>query len=382
MRGVFIGLASLWGQSNPIALALVVLVTSTPSASLGRPSCLGDCSESGYVTVADLVTGVNIALGASPVSHCPAFDGGSGAVTIDVLVTAVRNALQGCPQPTPTVTPEPDLVLSRIDDAFGGLCGPVEYYYARAAESGYEGFCSSINPPGVYTNLTLQRFDDSAAAAGAFADASRVGPPIDFAGLPAAYWERGHGPPHGVDMRSMVWQLGCWVIAIHSDNQNGRQALAPDVVSQAIFDAAAPLLLERCPPEDPVPTPTATKAIGADLVVSSISVYADNSPCQPHAVLSVCIANAGRVAAGEFTVAVSPVDYQFSIPELPAGGADCVGRRLDTFGVMTIEVDADGEVDEIDEANNTLSQLTMRPPRVEATCRPTRVPTVTPSPTD
>ena len=50
------------------------------------------------MTVADLVRGVNIALGNLPISACPAFDpDGSGVVTIDELIEAVNNALNGCP---------------------------------------------------------------------------------------------------------------------------------------------------------------------------------------------------------------------------------------------------------------------------------------------
>jgi hypothetical protein len=39
-----------------------------------------------------------MALGRRPVTACPAFDrNGSGEVTIDELIAAVSNALDGCP---------------------------------------------------------------------------------------------------------------------------------------------------------------------------------------------------------------------------------------------------------------------------------------------
>ena len=63
-----------------------------------RPACVGDCSNDGTVSIDELVTGVNIALGNAPVASCPAFDGqGDDTVTITDLVTAVNNALNGCP---------------------------------------------------------------------------------------------------------------------------------------------------------------------------------------------------------------------------------------------------------------------------------------------
>jgi hypothetical protein len=42
---------------------------------------------------------VNIALGEAPLSQCEAGDGnGDNEITVDEILTAVNNALQGCPQ--------------------------------------------------------------------------------------------------------------------------------------------------------------------------------------------------------------------------------------------------------------------------------------------
>ncbi|MBI3783986.1 MAG: hypothetical protein HY270_11355 [Deltaproteobacteria bacterium] len=60
---------------------------------------VGDCNGDGQVTVDELVTGVNIALGSESLSHCPAFDAdGDGAVTVDELILAVQSALDEGPQ--------------------------------------------------------------------------------------------------------------------------------------------------------------------------------------------------------------------------------------------------------------------------------------------
>ena len=63
---------------------------------LGAAPCVGDCSGDGVVTVSELISGVDIALGEQPVNTCPAFTNASGMVDIAQLVTGVRNALNGC----------------------------------------------------------------------------------------------------------------------------------------------------------------------------------------------------------------------------------------------------------------------------------------------
>jgi secreted trypsin-like serine protease len=68
-------------------------VTATTFAG----TCAGDCNADGHVTVDELVTGVNIALGSPPRDACQSLDSdGNGVVTVDELVRAVHNALSGC----------------------------------------------------------------------------------------------------------------------------------------------------------------------------------------------------------------------------------------------------------------------------------------------
>lgn len=82
-------------------------------ALLGLPvmasaQCVGDCDNSGAVTVNELVIGTNIALERAQLSTCPVFDpNNSGTVTVNELVTGVNNLLDDCPAvstPTPTST--------------------------------------------------------------------------------------------------------------------------------------------------------------------------------------------------------------------------------------------------------------------------------------
>jgi hypothetical protein len=73
-------------------------VTPTPTMTGGPERCTGDCDGDAAVTVAELIRGVNIALGNAPAESCPAFDrNGDDAVAIDELVAAVNAALDGCP---------------------------------------------------------------------------------------------------------------------------------------------------------------------------------------------------------------------------------------------------------------------------------------------
>jgi hypothetical protein len=62
------------------------------------PPCGGDCDGKGSVTVDDILTMVNIALGNALVSQCdPGDANGDHQITVDEILTAVNNALNGCP---------------------------------------------------------------------------------------------------------------------------------------------------------------------------------------------------------------------------------------------------------------------------------------------
>jgi len=356
-----------------VASVVAVILGTAFSSALARVWCIGDCANSGRVTIADLAVGVNIALGSAPISSCPAFDG-SGTVSIDLLITAVQNALSGCPTtptataavtprvtttaartsqvtalPTPTPTPAGDPVLIAITDAFTPLCGAAQSNYVHGGEGGYYGFCSANDSQ--HTTLRIERHESAEAASVAFGQASAVGPPYDFERLPAVYWERGFAAPTEGGTRTMVWQLDCWVITVSSYDSRGRLTLSPQAVSRKIFDDAAVLLSGLCPLQVPPPTPTPTKNIGPDLVVSAVRATAHNQTCQPYATLDMCVANAGHVAAGEFAVAIAPGDDHFTLPGVPAGGEQCANRAFPGRGsaLVTIEVDINHAVDESDE---------------------------------
>ncbi|MGD9763829.1 MAG: choice-of-anchor V domain-containing protein [Candidatus Binatia bacterium] len=71
--------------------------TRTPTVTRTPGPCFGDCDGSGAVTIGELITAVNIALGSTDLDACPSLDSdGSGTVTVNELIAAVNNALTGC----------------------------------------------------------------------------------------------------------------------------------------------------------------------------------------------------------------------------------------------------------------------------------------------
>ena len=78
----------------------VVVAMVVAAAGSARATCAGDCNGDGVVTVPEVVTVDNIALGSLPLSACPAADAnGDGSVGVGDAVLAVQAALDGCPEP-------------------------------------------------------------------------------------------------------------------------------------------------------------------------------------------------------------------------------------------------------------------------------------------
>jgi len=123
------------------AIAWIMLVSAALAASAASAlgQCGGDCSGDDEVTVNEVVTGVNIALGSVQLSQCPPFDtSGDGVVTVDELITAVNNALNGCSgsqaTPTPTATATPTMGTLVAPNLLGTFSGP-----------GIDGFTQAVS---------------------------------------------------------------------------------------------------------------------------------------------------------------------------------------------------------------------------------------------
>ena len=59
-------------------------------------ACVGDCNDSSAVTIDELLTMVNIALGNAQPSVCPSDPPIGGEINVAVIIQAVNNALKGC----------------------------------------------------------------------------------------------------------------------------------------------------------------------------------------------------------------------------------------------------------------------------------------------
>lgn len=69
--------------------------TPTPTPPL-MSVCVGDCSADGEVDVDELITGINVMLGAEALANCPAFDANNDdSVTVEELVAAIEAAMNG-----------------------------------------------------------------------------------------------------------------------------------------------------------------------------------------------------------------------------------------------------------------------------------------------
>src|SRR5689334_18185983 len=76
--------------------ALLALSLLAPSA-FAQVLCAGDCGGNGPVTVDDLVSMVDVALGTAPLSGCSAGDiDHDGEIHVDEILAAVHVALNGC----------------------------------------------------------------------------------------------------------------------------------------------------------------------------------------------------------------------------------------------------------------------------------------------
>lgn len=110
-------------RGHVIALGVIWLGMMLGAPSSGAGTCVGDCDVSCDVTVDEIVTTENVALGELPVARCKSGDAnGDGLITIDEIIVAVTDALNGCECPQNICG---DFVVASIwgeecDD--GGVC--------------------------------------------------------------------------------------------------------------------------------------------------------------------------------------------------------------------------------------------------------------------
>lgn len=87
-----------------LLVIILALVTAVPPAiANGGPACVGDCDNSGAVSIDEVLKGIQIVSGDLPPGQCLSFEcNATEAVTIDCMIRAVAAALGGCPTPDGT----------------------------------------------------------------------------------------------------------------------------------------------------------------------------------------------------------------------------------------------------------------------------------------
>jgi len=99
----------------------LLLVSSCAVPLQAQLLCTGDCSGDEEVVIGELVTAVNVALGAAEPARCVAADADAdGNVAVNELIGAVGHALGGCPSVEEIDFGE---VLRTPDEAFAALPG-------------------------------------------------------------------------------------------------------------------------------------------------------------------------------------------------------------------------------------------------------------------
>lgn len=144
-----------WAAAVLLALAGAARGGIDEGRPLPRSGCAGDCNRDGVVRIDDLLRAVGVALGSEATARCAAADlDGSFDVTVDELLTAVRQALDGCPDAAvdpgadPWVPVAPAEVVSRcgLDPALLAAADPV--VNRRYAVIRYGQLCHVYYPDG------------------------------------------------------------------------------------------------------------------------------------------------------------------------------------------------------------------------------------------
>ncbi len=160
----------------------------------GAGGCPGDCNGDVAITVDEIITGVNIALGNATLDACTTFDtSGDGAVTIDEIIAAITAALNGCTATdlsgdyAAPVTFDASYggILNLTAHANGGVAGSllVSRTNSRVGGSGGAfGFTFPVNGVSVALTGTYDPVSGGFEVEGSFVDANGQSVPVVISG--------------------------------------------------------------------------------------------------------------------------------------------------------------------------------------------------------
>jgi hypothetical protein len=146
----------IWTKPCVPALALLLLGASAGAVAAG--DCAGDCDADRSVTVAELVTLINVALGELEVDDCLAGDAnGNGAIEVDDLIAAINQALFGCRDV------EPGPFKTRVDHPWE----PFFVFGSTGDGSSWGKFTLRVDDPAIvyFQNSNLMPFHQEFVAA-------------------------------------------------------------------------------------------------------------------------------------------------------------------------------------------------------------------------
>jgi len=135
--------------------AILAAVCVCPTFAQAVVSCRGDCNGDQQVDIAELTTGVRIALGQDTAEHCRAFDADADdQVLVFELLDGVARALDGCPYPH-----DDELRLNHFQ-----VLGTHNSYHVQADPPVFqaiEDFSEALAQTLEYTHIPLpQQFDN------------------------------------------------------------------------------------------------------------------------------------------------------------------------------------------------------------------------------
>jgi len=145
-----VALGMVLGRKAVLIGTVFLILAAQPAVAIS--ACVGDCTADSQVTVDELITMVNVALGTDVVSSCMAGDANTDStIGINEIVTGVNNALHGCtasatPTPTPTVGSQP----SYVGDYYG-TAGSYGVRFHVAADGSANGFLDFLGSGGAAT---------------------------------------------------------------------------------------------------------------------------------------------------------------------------------------------------------------------------------------